>query len=364
MIVLSVVSVTLLYVVVMIVSTGVIPYQQLGGSLVPVSEVAVVFMGSAEVVAIVFAAVIAAISSSNSSILAASRVVFAMGRDGLMSDRLNVTHDRFNTPHRAIIATGGVTALLIALGLEVEAIVALLAEVASFSFLISYGLVHVSLVVFRRANPPEYDPDFRIPSALYPVVPILGVVMTGVVISQMSRVVQIVGTGVVALGAVWYVAYARDETMESGFLAEAVGREPSPGYTVVVPVSNPETQGGLLRLAAASARANADESGDPTLVAVNVLQVAGDPDRQNVAAARLDHQRELLAATESIADEMDVAVETRAVVAPDVGDAILDAVRGRGRRPTPCWAGRGRSPAGRPGSGQTSIRCSLRRAVT
>lgn len=326
--VLSVVSVTLLYVIVMLVSTGVIPYQELGGSLVPVSEVAVVFMGTAGVVAIVFAAVIAAISSSNSSILAASRVIFAMGRDGLMSDRLNVTHDRFNTPHRAILATGGVTAVLIALGLEVEAIVALLAEVASFSFLVSYALVHVSLVVFRRADPPAYDPDFAMPAVLYPAVPILGVLMTGVVIWQMSSVVQLVGVGVVALGGVWYLAYAKGDAVESGFITEAVGREPPSGYTVVVPVSNPETQGELLRLAAASARANADESdGVPTLVAVNVLQVAGDPDRQNVAAVRLDHQRELLAAATDVATEMDVRLETRAVVAADVGDAILDAVR-------------------------------------
>ncbi|WP_206662594.1 amino acid permease [Halorubrum sp. BOL3-1] len=325
--VLSVVSVTLLYVVVMLVSTGVIPYQQLGGSLVPVSEVAVVYMGSAGVVAIVFAAVIAAISSSNSSILAASRVIFAMGRDGLMSDWLNVTHDRFDTPHRAILATGGVTGLLVALGLEVEAIVALLAEVASFSFLVSYALVHVSLVVFRRADPPEYDPDFAVPGPLYPAVPILGVVMTGVVIWQMDRVVQLVGIGVVALGVVWYAAYARGDAMESGFLDEALNRGPSSAYTVVVPVSNPDTQRGLIRLAAASARENADDDAVPTLVATNVLRVAGDPDRQNVAAARLDHQRELLAATEEIATEMDVRLETRAVVAPDVGDAILDAVR-------------------------------------
>jgi len=326
--VLSVVSVTLLYVVVMLVSTGVIPYQELGGSLVPVSDVAVVFMGSAGVAAIVFAAVIAAISSSNSSILAASRVIFAMGRDGLMSDRLNVTHDRFNTPHRAILATGGVTAMLVALGLEVEAIVALLAEVASFSFLVSYALVHVSLVVFRRADPPAYDPEFAIPSPLYPAVPVLGVVMTGVVIWQMDRVVQLVGVGVVALGAVWYAAYAGDESLESGFAAEAIRGEPASTHTVVVPVSNPATQGDLLRLAATSARAHADGADDvPTLVAVNVLRTAGDSDRQNVAAARLDHQRELLAAAADATADVDVRLETRAVVAPDVGDAILDAVR-------------------------------------
>ncbi|MFW6265568.1 MAG: APC family permease, partial [Halanaeroarchaeum sp.] len=147
---LSVVLVTILYALVMIVSTGVIPYEMLGDSLVPVSDVAVVFLGTVGVVAIVAAAAIAAISSSNSSILAAARINFAMGRDDLMSDRLNVTHDRFGTPHRAIVATGVLTGLLVTVGLVVESIVALLAEVASFSFLVSYSLVHVSLVVFRR----------------------------------------------------------------------------------------------------------------------------------------------------------------------------------------------------------------------
>ncbi|RDZ48735.1 amino acid transporter, partial [Haloferax sp. Atlit-4N] len=68
--ILSVVLVTILYAFVMIVTTGVVQYETLGGSLVPVSDVAVVFMGSIGVVAIVAAAAIAAISSSNSSILA------------------------------------------------------------------------------------------------------------------------------------------------------------------------------------------------------------------------------------------------------------------------------------------------------
>ena len=321
--VLSVVGVTILYMIIMIVSTGVIPYQELGGSLVPVADVAVVFLGSIGVVAIVFAAVIAAISSSNSSILAASRVLFAMGRDNLMSDWLNATHDRFHTPHRAIIATGGVTAGLIGIGLEVEAIVALLAEVASFSFLVTYGLVHVSLVVFRRADPPAYDPDFAVPGVLYPIVPILGVALSVFVIAQMTRPVQIVGTGIVALGAIWYVVYARANDVESGLLGEALPGD-DPSYTVLVPVVNPQTQRGLLELTAATAAANAD-NGEAELVALNVLRVAGD-DRQNVEADRLDHQRDLLETARSTVAEMDVSLRTRALIGQDVGETILSAV--------------------------------------
>ena len=319
--VLSVVGVTILYMIIMIVSTGVIPYQELGGSLVPVADVAVVFAGSVGVVAIVFAAVIAAISSSNSSILAASRVLFAMGRDNLMSDWLNETHGTFHTPHRAVVATGAVTAGLIGIGLEVEAIVALLAEVASFSFLVTYALVHVALVTFRRADPPAYDPDFEVPGILYPVVPALGVLASVFVISQMAQIVQFVGVGIVGLGGVWYVTYARTNAVEEGLLRDALpGQDPT--YTVVVPIVNPETQQGLLELAAANASANA-ERGSAEIVALNILQVAGDT-QQNVAADRLEHQRELLAASQSIAEQIDISLRTRAVVGQDIGTTILE----------------------------------------
>jgi APA family basic amino acid/polyamine antiporter len=319
--VLSVVGVTILYMIIMIVSTGIIPYQELGGSLVPVADVAVVFAGSVGVVAIVFAAVIAAISSSNSSILAASRVLYAMGRDNLMSDWLNETHDRFHTPHRAVVTTGAVTAGLIGIGLEVEAIVALLAEVASFSFLVTYALVHVVLVTFRRADPPEYDPDFEIPEILYPVVPILGVLASVFVITQMARIVQFVGLGIIALGGVWYLVYARTNAVEEGLLRDALpGQEPT--YTVLVPIVNPRTQQGLLELAAANASENAG-NGPVEIIALNVLQVADDT-QKNVEVDRLDHQRELLEASRSIAEEIDVPLQTRAVVGQDVSRTIIE----------------------------------------
>ncbi|MDZ7849888.1 MAG: amino acid permease [Halodesulfurarchaeum sp.] len=323
--ILSVVSVTLLYVLVMLVSTGVVPIDVLGESPIPVSDVAAVSMGTVGVIGISFAAVIAAISSSNSSILAASRVIYAMGRDGLMSEWFNESHDRFYTPHRAILATGGVTALLIGIGLQVESIIALLAEAASFSFLVAYLLVHVSLVVFRRVNPDEYDPSFELPGPLYPLVPVLGLVLTVVVISQMATVIVLIGSGIIALGVGWYVVYARTRIVGSGLLREAVTSAPGEPYRVVVPISNPETQQGLLRLAAATAHANEDH-GVPELVAINVLEGPQDTSHQNIEAERLEHQRDLLRGAHAIADEQDVRLRTRAVVAPDVSTALLDLI--------------------------------------
>lgn len=322
--ILSVVLVTILYAFVMIVTTGVVQYETLGGSLVPVSDVAVVFMGSIGVVAIVAAAAIAAISSSNSSILAAARVNYAMGRDELMSDRLNVTHERFGTPHRAIVATGAVTALLIVAGLDIETIVALLAEVASFSFLVSYSLVHVALVVFRRADPEEYEPAFTIPDPLYPAVPILGVSFAMLVISQMATIIILLGVGIVGLGVGWYFVYVRDHGIDTGLIGDAVSPVSNP-YRVVVPVANPETQRDLIRLAAATAHAHTDE-GTPELVAVNVLRVVDPSPQQNIEAERLEHQHDLLEASRDIATEMDVHLRTVALNGERVDETILEAI--------------------------------------
>jgi nucleotide-binding universal stress UspA family protein len=321
--VLSVVLVTGLYVLVMLVTTGIIPFDRLADSPIPVADVATVYLGQLGALSIVFAAIVAAISSSNSSVLAASRVIYAMGRDGVVSKWLNVSHPRFFTPHRAILATGGLTTLLILVGLEVDAIISLLAEAASFSFLVAYSLVHVSLVVFRRADPDEYDPAFSLPSPLYPLVPILGVLSSVVVVSQMATVVVLVGSGIVVLGVVWYAAYARTRAVGEGLLREAIRPQPADPYRVVVPVANPETQRGLIRLAAASARASAD-AGDPELVAVNVIHVEHPSPLQNVEADREEHQRDLLAAARRIAAETGVRLRTRAVVAPEAGPAILD----------------------------------------
>jgi nucleotide-binding universal stress UspA family protein len=96
-------------------------------------------------------------------------------------------------------------------------------------------------------------------------------------------------------------------------------------YRVVVGVANPETQRGLLRLAAATARAHADD-GDPELIAVNVIEAEPAPER-NVASDRLDSQRALLETTRELTAEMDVRLRTSAVVAEDTGDALVNVIR-------------------------------------
>ena len=62
---------------------------------------------------IMLGGIFATVSSANASIMAASRISFAMGRDHLMPDWFNQIHRRFRTPYRSIFVTGGLTMILL-----------------------------------------------------------------------------------------------------------------------------------------------------------------------------------------------------------------------------------------------------------
>ena len=331
----AVVTPTLMYVLVMFVSTGNLARDVLVNSNVPVARVAEQFFSDGTLVAglaaslMVFGAILATVSSANASILSAARVNFAMGRDRILTNWLNEIHDRFRTPYRAIFATGGVILVLIAVNVQIGT----LAEVASFMYLITYSLVHVAVIIMRRADPAEYEPAFRIPSYLYPIVPVLGCLACLAVLVQMSFLVQAIGTVIVAIGIVWYAAYARERSITDGLVGEAIAPAESAvadgrgNYRVVVPVANPETERDLLRLAAASAHAHEDEHAE--LVAVNVIEV---PQQTSLSQdvefeeERVDRQRELLDHARDIAENLDIGIRTRAIVGRDTGEVLLNVI--------------------------------------
>ncbi|MFB6234799.1 MAG: amino acid permease [Halopenitus sp.] len=325
----AVVTPTLMYVGVMYVSTGTLSIEALSTSQIPVADVATEYMGPVGALAMIVGAVLATVSSANASILSAARVNFAMGRDRILINWLNEVHNRFRTPYRAITATGIITLVLIAVGVGIGT----LAEVASFMYLVTYALVHVAVVVLRRANPEAYDPAFRIPSLLYPAVPILGLIACLAILLQMSFIVQAIGSAIVVFGVGWYVVYARDRALSASLVGEAIAPEEPTGpngkerYRVVVPVANPETERDLLRMAAASAHAHDAEQAE--VIAVNVIEVPRQTSLSQDLAfeeERVERQQALLDSARDIAEDLDVGLRTRAIVGRNAGSVILDVI--------------------------------------
>ena len=325
----SLLFVIALYALVMFVLMGVAPYETVVGyGERAVAMVAQTMMGWPGLILLTIGGLLATASSANASILASSRICFAMGRDKIITDWLNQIHRKFLTPYRSIAVTGGLILLFILIG-DIE----LLAKAGSVLHLIVYGLLNIGLIVYRESQTTDYKPSFRVP--FYPVVPVLGAILSFGLIGFMAPVEIILSLAFVIFGLLWYVFYAKRHVAPVSLVGEAIVHaatepsEPLHAYRVVVPVANPETQRDLLRLAAASARTHAEVE-TPEIVAVNILEVPRQTSLEQkilFEEDRVERQRNLLRNAREAAEDLKVNIRTRAIVGRSAGKAILSVLK-------------------------------------
>jgi len=112
-------------------------------------------------------------------IIAASRVFFAVGRDGLFLERVGRVHPRFKTPAWALVAVGIVSAAYSLLG-TFEEIIRYFVFVATLWFVFIIGSV-----VLHRLRRPHHPRPFRVP--LYPLPPLIYLVVAVGLLFQLAR---------------------------------------------------------------------------------------------------------------------------------------------------------------------------------
>lgn len=254
----SVVSVTVLYCVVVLVCVMMRPYQELQSPTL-VADLAGDLMGPVGSGAMLAGAVLATVSSANASIMSASRIGFAMGRDEMIWSWVNVVHERFRVPHRAVLVTGAAILLVVLIG-DIE----FLAEAAGLLHLLMYGLMAVACIVLRGARPVGYRPAYRVP--FYPLVPLLGAGGTLAIAFFITPVVILMGVGLSGFAMLHYWFWARSRTSVRGawpfFLrrnlfepalewVERHGAAADELPTAIVTVRNPDREAERLELAAA-----------------------------------------------------------------------------------------------------------------
>jgi len=344
----SVLLVTAIYALVLVamsaaVEQGFIAAEQAAGNIVVVSA-ARELLGPIGAVAMLFGGLLATASSANASILASSRINFAMGRDRLVTPALNEIHPRFATPYRSIAVTGGlIVAFILAADLVGGNAIVSLSSTASFLHLVIYGLLNIALVVMRTANPSEYNPDYTVP--LYPYTPILGAISAFALIYFISPDILVIGFGLVAAAVAWYFVYARSRTTKQGILGQyvlsrsetmpdaavsaAAGVQPDGGdFRVMVPLANPEHETELITLASAIAKQRGG-----SVEAVHIVTV---PDQTTLeyGAEHLDQldsdSEDLLRAARADAETFDVPVETRTILSHRSFEEIFTAARDSG----------------------------------
>ena len=163
----SLVICTLLYVLVALVLTGLVKYDQLNVAHPVALAVERISQLSWLRPFITLGAILGLASVVLVMLLGQSRVFYAMSRDGLLGPWAGKVHPKFRTPYLATIYVGIIVAFITG-----TFPIQILGELVNIGTLLAFVLVCLGVMVLRKKRP-DLDRPFRTP--LVPLVPILGV---------------------------------------------------------------------------------------------------------------------------------------------------------------------------------------------
>ncbi|MEV0941606.1 amino acid permease [Micromonospora wenchangensis] len=157
-ILLTLLAVLGVYLLISVVSVGVVSAGTLGHSPAPLATAAEAFAGPTGQRLVAVVAVFTTAATSNAVLVVMSRIAFAMARDGLLPRQLSRVGGRTGTPWAAVLFSSGVLAV-VALAVSVP----VAAAIGGFLYVVHFMLPLVALVVLRRRT--QAVPGFRTPLA-------------------------------------------------------------------------------------------------------------------------------------------------------------------------------------------------------
>ncbi len=193
--------VTILYVLTIFVTIGILSPLNFSQTLTPLSQGAEIMVGKWGFLILESAALMAFMTTGNGGLLAASRTPLAMARDNLLPNFISTIHPKTSTPITSIITTTLFIVICIQL-LNLEQLV----KVASTMKLLLFAFVNFSLIIMRESKISTYRPKFKSP--LYPWIQIAGIVFYIIIIFNMGSF-SLILTGIfIFMSLIWFLIFS------------------------------------------------------------------------------------------------------------------------------------------------------------
>ena len=190
---------TLLYILVTLVMTGLLPWRE-HGTADPLAS-ALATRGYEWAAGIVAIGAVAAMASVLLVFqLGQSRIFFSMGRDGLLPGWASRVHPRYKTPHMTTVLTGLFVAFFAAFA-DIHEVI----ELTNIGTLFAFVLVSLGVIVLRFKEPERVRP-FRVPWV--PITPLISIAACIYLMIQLPWVTWVRFGLWLAAGLVIYFVYS------------------------------------------------------------------------------------------------------------------------------------------------------------
>jgi APA family basic amino acid/polyamine antiporter len=200
-IILSVTIAIILYIAVTLTLTGIMPYYQYSGVAAP-AVYALQYSGAHFGEALISVGLVGGLLAGIIVVYyGATRVLFAISRDGLLPPVFMQISPRTKTPAMSILIIGIVAALIAGL-----VPITLIVEMVNIGTLAAFIIVAASVIILRSTSP-ETPRPFRCP--LVPLVPLAAIALCGYLILVLPFVTHLRFVAWMAVGLIIYFLYSR-----------------------------------------------------------------------------------------------------------------------------------------------------------
>lgn len=179
-------------------------------SAAPLADIAERSLGTGGGIVLSIIALFATASTVLITLVAGSRILYGMANHKSIPLFLGKIHSKTKTPWIAVIGI-----LITSVAFTLIGDIVIVANITVFAVVITFAMINLAVIVLRYTEP-NLERPFKVPINVrkFPILPLFGFGVTVYMAIQFEREVMLVGLGIIAAGALFYVIFNRTSSRD------------------------------------------------------------------------------------------------------------------------------------------------------